>query len=106
VIVRSCILPEQTNTELIKQLQADIKEAINHRDVPVKQVIERIKCFRPVNSMASITMMSSAQEAEQNFGWEVVQGAFEVLTKQQRGMTFHLNCMQMIFHWSFMLSRK
>lgn len=80
VILQSQLLPEQTGSTLIKQLQANVKEAICHKDVPIEWVIEQTKRLRPLNLMASITMTSSAQEIKQMPGWEVV----EVQTKQQQ----------------------
>ncbi|MBI4785230.1 MAG: amino acid adenylation domain-containing protein [Oscillatoriophycideae cyanobacterium NC_groundwater_1537_Pr4_S-0.65um_50_18] len=79
VILRSTLQPEQTGIAFIKQLQADIKEAIAHKDIPIERVIEHLKRFRPVQFMASVTLISSAQEVQLIPGWEVV----DVLANQQ-----------------------
>jgi amino acid adenylation domain-containing protein len=79
VILRSPLHPEQTGIALMKQLQADLKEAIDHKDVPIERVIEHLKRFRPIQFMASITLISSAQDIQSIPGWDVV----DVLTQPQ-----------------------
>lgn len=80
VILRSRLLPEQTATTLIQRLQGDIQEAIDHKDVPLDQVIQHTQELCPYKLMASITITSSTQNIAQFPGWEVV----EIQTKQQQ----------------------
>ncbi len=79
VILRSQILPEQTGVMLIKQLQANIKEAIAHKDVPLERVIAHTKQQGDLHLMASITMTASTQSVEPISGWEIV----EMQTRKQ-----------------------
>ncbi|WP_298904114.1 non-ribosomal peptide synthetase [uncultured Nostoc sp.] len=70
VILRSLILPEQTGSTVIKQLQETVNEAIEHKEVQLYQVIEQIQHLRPLNLLASITMTPSVQD--QIPGWEAI----------------------------------
>lgn len=72
VILRSQILPEQTGVMLIKQLQANIKEVIAHKDIPLERVIAHTKQQGNLHLMASITMTASTQAVEPISGWEIV----------------------------------
>ncbi len=70
VILRSLILPEQTGSTLIKQLQETVNEAIEHKEVQLHRVIDQIQHLRPLNLLASITMIPSVQD--QMPGWEAI----------------------------------
>ena len=70
VILRSLILPEQTGSTVIKQLQETVNEAIEHKEVQLYQVINQIQHLRPLNLLASITMTPSVQD--QMPGWEAI----------------------------------
>ncbi|MEH2335593.1 amino acid adenylation domain-containing protein [Nostoc sp.] len=70
VILRSLILPEQTGSTVIKQLQETVNEAIEHKEVQLHRVIKQIQHLRPLNLLASITMTPSVQD--QMLGWEAI----------------------------------
>ncbi|AVH71770.1 non-ribosomal peptide synthetase [Nostoc sp. 'Lobaria pulmonaria (5183) cyanobiont'] len=70
VILRSLILPEQTGSTVIKQLQETVNEAIEHKEVQLHRVINQIQHLRPLNLLASITMTPSVQD--QMPGWEAI----------------------------------
>ncbi|MEH2455650.1 amino acid adenylation domain-containing protein [Nostoc sp.] len=70
VILRSLILPEQTGSTVIKQLQETVNEAIEYKEVQLHQVIDQIQHLRPLNLLASITMIPSVQD--QMLGWEAI----------------------------------
>ncbi|MBN4002010.1 condensation domain-containing protein [Nostoc sp. LPT] len=70
VILRSLILPEQTGSTVIKQLQETVNEAIEHKEVSLHRVIEQIQHLRPLNLLASITMTPSVQD--QIPDWEAI----------------------------------
>lgn len=70
VILRSLILPEQTGSTVIKQLQESVNEAIEHKEVQLHRVINQIQHLRPLNLLASITMTPSVQD--QMPGWEAI----------------------------------
>ncbi|MEH2295890.1 amino acid adenylation domain-containing protein [Nostoc sp.] len=70
VILRSLILPEQTGSTVIKQLQETVNEAIEHKEVPLHRVLNQIQHLRPLNLLASITMTPSVQD--QMPGWEAI----------------------------------
>ncbi|MEH2468009.1 non-ribosomal peptide synthetase [Nostoc sp.] len=70
VILRSLILPEQTGSTVIKQLQETVNEAIEHKEVPLHRVIDQIQHLRPLNLLANITMTPSVQD--QMPGWEAI----------------------------------
>jgi len=72
VILRSQLLSEQTGTMLIKELQANIKDAIAHKDIPLERVIAHTKQQSHLHLMASITMTASTQAVEPISGWEIV----------------------------------
>ena len=80
VILRSQIMPEQMGLTLIQQLQGTVNEAIDHKEVPLQQVINQTQRLRPLNFLASITMTSSTQDTEQLPGWE----AIELQTKSEQ----------------------
>ncbi|PPS41252.1 non-ribosomal peptide synthetase [Chroococcidiopsis sp. TS-821] len=73
VILRSQFLPEQTGSTVIKQLQADLNEAIAHKEVPLEWVIAQTRRSRPVNLMASITITASDAGIKRIPHWEIVQ---------------------------------
>lgn len=67
---RSLILPEQTGSTVIKQLQETVNEAIEYKEVQLHRVIEQIQHLRPFNLLASITMTPSVQDRMP--GWEAI----------------------------------
>ena len=73
-------MPEQMGLTLIQQLQGTVNEAIDHKEVPLQQVINQTQRLRPLNFLASITMTSSTQDTEQLPGWE----AIELQTKSEQ----------------------
>jgi amino acid adenylation domain-containing protein len=73
VILRSQFLLEQTAATFIKQLQANVNEAIAHKEVPLEWVIAQTKRSRPVKLMASITITASDVGVERIPCWDVVQ---------------------------------
>ena len=70
VILRSLILPEQTGSTVIEQLQETVNEAIEHKEVQLHRVIEQIQHLGPLNLLASITMTPSVQDRMP--GWEAI----------------------------------
>lgn len=72
VIVRSQLLPEQSGTDFIQVLQANVQDAIDHKDIPITWVMERIQAVLPPVLIASVTYTSSALQDAQSPDWDVV----------------------------------
>ncbi|NJL20327.1 MAG: hypothetical protein HC895_05030 [Leptolyngbyaceae cyanobacterium SM1_3_5] len=72
VILRSVLSPAQTGLDLIHQLRDTVNEAIEHKDIPLQQVVEQTKRYRTLDLMASVTMSSTAQSFEQLPNWEII----------------------------------
>jgi amino acid adenylation domain-containing protein len=79
VIVRSQLLPDTSGAALVKQLQAEVNDAIAHQDLPISWVIEKIQSVLPPVLMASVTYTTSVQEIVERMGWEVI----DMQTKQR-----------------------
>ncbi|TYQ29818.1 amino acid adenylation domain-containing protein [Pseudanabaena sp. UWO310] len=73
VILRSPILPEQTGSIFIKQLQTNIKEAIEHKEIPLNRVIAQTQQLGALRPIASVTMTAATQGLEMIPHWEVVE---------------------------------
>jgi len=86
VILRSQLLPEQTGATLIKQLQANIKEAIEHRDIPIEWVVEQIKPSLPPNLIANVINTSRDEPISD---WEIVD--MQSLRQQWEGVASELS---------------
>lgn len=69
-ILRSLILPEQTGSTVMQQLQTTVNEAIEHKEVPLDRVINQIKPLRPLNLLGIITMTPSVQDKMPD--WEAI----------------------------------
>ena len=72
VILRSHLQPNHTGKAFVQQLQTTVNEAIDHKEVPLQQVIEQTKRHRPLTLMASLTMTPSVQSSDALPNWEPV----------------------------------
>ncbi|MGI0485823.1 amino acid adenylation domain-containing protein [Pantanalinema rosaneae CENA516] len=73
VILRSHLVPEQSVTTLLQSLQVNVQEAIEHKDVPLEQVIQHTNQMGSCHLMASITITSSTQTMASLPDWEMVE---------------------------------
>jgi non-ribosomal peptide synthetase component F len=64
VILRSRLSASATGSAFIQQIQTTVNEAIDHKEVPLQQVIEQTKRHRSLNLLASLTVTPSIQAAE------------------------------------------
>ncbi|MEM1253383.1 MAG: amino acid adenylation domain-containing protein [Cyanobacteria bacterium P01_H01_bin.21] len=70
VILRSHLSSGDTGLTFLQRLQTTVNEAIDHKEVPLQQVIDQVKRCRPLDLLASITMTPSVQPAMPR--WEPV----------------------------------
>jgi non-ribosomal peptide synthetase component F len=70
--MRSHLSPTHTGLTLIQSLQATLNEAIENKDVPLHQVLERVQRLRPLTLMANITLTPSMQASNDLPSWEAI----------------------------------